>query len=211
MDILRVIDPMRKTKEPNPPGEREGKDKNEVEVEKGCKQILCLPYVRGLSERIERECRAIEPEKLKLALRPLRTMSWSKWRTRSTREERCCIWEWMWRSICGRDGQNHDETNILTKRAVKRDDQDGIVVYVMNKGHTINFNWKTSETSNWRRVHEAVRVQRQPNTVNLDCGMILSNIWTLALKLCWHQHFDFYTYLAVVTCTCMCAITTNFY
>ena len=45
-----------------------------MEGEKKHKQILCLPYVRGLSEKIERECRAIEPEKLKLDFCPLRTM-----------------------------------------------------------------------------------------------------------------------------------------
>ena len=33
------------------------------------KQILCLPYVKGLSERIERECRTIGPEKLTMAFK----------------------------------------------------------------------------------------------------------------------------------------------
>jgi hypothetical protein len=37
--------------------------------------VLCLPYVKGLSEKIEKECKVIEPEKLKLAFRPNRTMS----------------------------------------------------------------------------------------------------------------------------------------
>ena len=57
----------------------------------------------------------------------------------------------------------------------------------MNKGHTINWeeaNVKISETGYWRRrVREAIRIQRQPNTMNLDRRMILSNIWTPALKL----------------------------
>ena len=47
--------------------EENGKDKNkEAAGGKKRKQILCLPYVKGLSERIERECRAIGSEKLKL-------------------------------------------------------------------------------------------------------------------------------------------------
>ena len=75
------------------------------------------------------------------------------------------------------------------KQAVKRGDQrNDIAVHVMNKGHTINWgeaNVKTSETGYWkRRVYKAIRIQRQLNTMNLDCGMILSNIWTPALKLC---------------------------
>ena len=58
------------------------------------------------------------------------------------------------------------------KQAVKSGDQkNGIAVHVMNKGHTINWeeaNVKTSETGYWRRrVHEAVRIQRQLNTMKL--------------------------------------------
>ena len=47
---------------------KEEKEENdEVEEGRKGKQILCLPYVKGLSERIERECRTIGPQKLKLA------------------------------------------------------------------------------------------------------------------------------------------------
>ena len=52
-------------------------DKNENEEGEGERrrtQVLCLPYVKGLSERIERECKVIESEKLKLAFRPNRTV-----------------------------------------------------------------------------------------------------------------------------------------
>ena len=75
------------------------------------------------------------------------------------------------------------------KQAVKRRDQkNGIAVHVMNKGHNINWEGasvKTSEMGYWkRRVQEAIRIQSLPNTMNLDCGMILSNAWTPALKLC---------------------------
>ena len=74
------------------------------------------------------------------------------------------------------------------KQAVKKcDRKNGIAVHVMDKGHTINWeeaNVRTSETGYWRRrVQEAIRIQRQPNTMNLDCGMILGNVWTPALRL----------------------------
>ena len=59
-----MIDPImrrnRPTQEPNPSGEtnekkKEGKDENEEgeEGENRRKQILCLPYVRGLSEGLK--------------------------------------------------------------------------------------------------------------------------------------------------------------
>ena len=38
------------------------KDRDDEEEEaKKRKQILCLPYVKGLSEKIEKECKVIEP------------------------------------------------------------------------------------------------------------------------------------------------------
>ena len=78
------------------------------------------------------------------------------------------------------------------KQTVKRYDQkNGIAVHVMSKGHTINWeeaSVKTLETGYWkRRVLEAIRIQRLPNTMNLDCGMILSKAWTPVLNLCRHS------------------------
>ena len=36
---------------------------------------------------------------------------------------------------------------------------------------------------------KAISIQRLPNTMNLDCNMILSNTWTLALKLYCQQQY----------------------
>jgi hypothetical protein len=70
------------------------------------------------------------------------------------------------------------------KQAVNRGDRkNGIAVHVIDKGHTIN--WEEAIVRYWRRrVQEAIKIQRQPNTMNLDCGMILNSVWTPALKLC---------------------------
>ena len=55
----------------------------------------------------------------------------------------------------------------------KGDNNNRIAVHVKNKGHSIK--WEEAETGCWkRRVQEAIRIQRQPSTMNLDCGMILS-------------------------------------
>ena len=53
--------------------EEHKKDKNE-EAEEGRYRTLSTLYVKGLLERIERECRAIGSEKLKLAFWPSRTI-----------------------------------------------------------------------------------------------------------------------------------------
>ena len=88
------------------------------------------------------------------------------------------------------------------KQAVKKGDRkNGIAVHVMDKSHTINWeeaNVRTSETGYWRRrVQEAIRIQRQPNTMNLDCGMILGNVWTPALRLCYNYNFYLFIYLSI--------------
>ena len=123
----------------------------------------------------------------------------------------------MWWSICGRDRQNPQKRISEHKQAVKRcDPKNGIAVHVTNKLHIINWeeaSVKTSETGYWkRRVQEAIRIQRLPNTMNLDCGIILSNAWTLALKLCWQQQFQ--SLLSIYpswTCIRMRAITIDFH
>ena len=49
--------------------------------------------------------------------------------------------------------------------------------------------WRPPRTQATGRVQEAIRIQRLQNTMNLDCGMILSNTRTPTPKLCWQQQF----------------------
>ena len=37
-------------------------------------QVLCLLYVKGVSEKIEKACKGIGPTKLKVVFKPFRTM-----------------------------------------------------------------------------------------------------------------------------------------
>ena len=97
--------------------------------------------------------------------------------------------------VCvGETGRTLKKQISERKQAVRRGDRkNGIAVHVMDKGHTIKWeeaNVRSSETGYWRKVQEAIRIQRQPNTMNLDCGMILSSVWTPALRLSWQQQFN---------------------
>ena len=65
--------------EPNDKNEYE-RDKEDEETVKDKEtddskvQVLCLPYVKGVSEKIEKTCKGIGPTKLKVVFKPFRTM-----------------------------------------------------------------------------------------------------------------------------------------
>ena len=151
---------------------------------------------KGLSERIERECRAIGSEKLKLAFRPSRTIRQSlvQVKNRIPPEKKKGVVYEIQCGECeevyvGETGRTLKKRISEHKQVVKRgDEKNEIAVHVKNKGHTINWeeaSIKISETGYWkRRVQEAIRIPREPSTMNLDCGLTLSSVWTPALKLC---------------------------
>ena len=65
--------------EPNDKNEYErGKEDEETvkdkETDDSKVQVLCLPYVKGVSEKIEKTCKGIGPTKLKVVFKPFRTM-----------------------------------------------------------------------------------------------------------------------------------------
>ena len=72
------------------------------------------------------------------------------------------------------------------KQAVRRfDERNGIAVHVHQHDHHID--WESTrvvenETFYWRRrVMEAIGINSHPSTMNLDCGLNLSNPWRLFL------------------------------
>ena len=151
-----------------PENENEKKGNEEGEEEKRRPQILCLP--RTMRQALVRVKNRIPPEKKKDVVY----------------EVQCSKCDEVY---VGETGRTLKKRISEHKQGVKRCDQKNVIaVYMMNKGHTINWeeaSVKTSEMGYWkRRVQEAIRIQRLPNTMNLDHGMILSNVWTPALKLC---------------------------
>ena len=86
------------------------------------------------------------------------------------------------------------------KQAVKRfDDKNGIAVHHFKHNHRIAWDEATVsplETSYWRRrVQEAINIRTKKETMNLDCGLTLSNTWLPSLELCrtssWLNLFNF--------------------
>ena len=68
------------------------------------------------------------------------------------------------------------------KQAVRRfNERNGIAVHVHQHDHHID--WESArvvenETFYWRRrLMEAIRINSHPSTMNLDCGLNLSNLW----------------------------------
>ena len=67
------------------------------------------------------------------------------------------------------------------KQAVRRfNEKYGIAVHVHQHDHHID--WESArvvenETFYCRRVMEAIRINFHPSTMNLDCGLNLSNLW----------------------------------
>ena len=79
-----------------------------------------------------------------------------------------------------------NRSSFCSLLAVKRfDNKNGIAVHVHNEGHIID--WKEAKVLDhekfyWRRrVMEAVRIQTQ-DTMNLDCGLQLSDLWLPCLQ-----------------------------
>ena len=90
------------------------------------------------------------------------------------------------RSIFGVSGESHLHIPGCSQY---RDKKNGIAVHVGKHNHQINWDHasvETAETSYWkRRVQEAICIRTNEPTMNLDCGLALSNTWLPLLKMCW--------------------------
>ena len=136
------------------------------------KVIGHLSYIKGLSEKIEKECKVFDPEKLKLAFRPSRTMRQTLVRVKNKippEKKKGVVYEVPCQDCgevyVGETGRTLKKRISEHKQAVKKGDRkNGITVHVMDKGHTINWeeaNVRTSETGYWRRrVQKAIKIQR---------------------------------------------------
>ena len=152
-------------------------------------KILCLPYVRGVTEKIERVCRSIKTVNLKLVTKPHRTIRQTlvNVKNRVPEEKRTGV---VYEVPChdrdhvyvGETGRTLKKRLAEHKQAVRRfDEKNGIAVHVYQHDHHID--WESArvvenEMFYWRRrVLEAIRIHSHPSTMNLDCGLNLSNLW----------------------------------
>ena len=87
----------------------------------------------------------------------------------------------------GETGRSLQKRMMEHKAAVRRGDRNnGIAVHAWDEDHRIDWegaNIKEAEQQLWKRkALEAVHIHMQPNTNNLDRGLILSDVWLPFMK-----------------------------
>ena len=159
-------------------------------------QILCLPYVKGVSEKIEKTYKGISVTKLKVVFKPFRTMRQTLMKVKNpvpAEKKKGVVYEipcWDCDKVyIGETGRTLKKRVSEHKQAVKRfDDKNEIAVHVFKHDHHIAWDEatvSTSETSYWRQsVQEAINIRTKKETMNLDCVLTLSNTWLPSLELC---------------------------
>ena len=153
-------------------------------------KILCLPYVRDLSESIERSCRDLN---LKIVFQSRRTLHTilSKVKDNPAEEKVKGV---VYKIDCSCGDTYIGETGRTLKVRLKEHKRavctqlstNGIAVHVNQTGHDIE--WNSAQVlereSKWwkRRYKEALRIQAESTTMNLDQGLQLNSIWSTLNK-----------------------------
>ena len=148
--------------------------------------LLCLPYIRGLSESIERSCANLD---MKIAFTAKKTLCslLTNVKGRPTREKVKGV---VYKVDCSCGNTYIGETGRTLgvrlkehKRAVRMDQpNNGIAVHANKTRHDIL--WDSAEVleqeTNWtkRRFKEALQIQAADKTMNLDTGLQLNPIWS---------------------------------
>ena len=102
--------------------------KQDDEEEEKNPDTLFLPYVQGLSEKIEKQIKDINIRAVFIANRTLRSylMKVKTPRNSHGRSQRCSVLNtmWVWQRVHRRDGENANTTYEWTQTAVKNGDQN---------------------------------------------------------------------------------------
>lgn len=148
-------------------------------------KILCLPYVRGLSESIEKSCANLNIKTVFTAKRTLRSLL-TRVKSKPDKERVKGV---VYKIDCscgstyiGETGRTLDTRVKEHKRAVRMDHtNNGIAVHANSTLHDIR--WDSAEVieqeNNWlkRRYKEALQIRAAKETMNLDAGIQLNPIW----------------------------------
>ena len=154
--------------------------------------IMCLPYVQGLSEKLERVC---TPLGVKAVFKPARTLRQTLMRvkTRIPEEKKRGV---VYKVPCKECHQTYIGETKRTlkvrlsehKQAVKRGDpKNGIAVHAHESNHTIDWDGarvkRSGMTGYWqRRTIEAIHIKLNEKTMNLDGGLQLPTVWNPVLN-----------------------------
>ena len=205
--LKEVIQPILRKRSPNENGEKNKKtlknvqdqetEAKEEETEDSKVQIMCLPYVKGVSEKIKKTCKAMNATiEVKAVFKPYRTMRQMLMKVRNpvpVEKRKGVVYEilcWDCTQVyVGETGRTLKKRMSEHKQAMKRfDEKNRIAVHVFKHDHRIAWDEAriaTLETSYWRRrIKEAINIRSKKGTMNLDCGLTLSNTWRSSLKLC---------------------------
>ena len=147
---------------------------------------MFLPYVRGVSEKLEKVC---APLGVKTIFRPQKTL-WSivmrvKQKT-PMEKKRNVVYE-----VPCHDCQftNIGETRRTVKKRITEhkyavkigDPKNGIAVHAQKSQHSLDWEGakvQATATGYWnRRTMEAIHIRKKGKALNLDCGLHLSPVW----------------------------------
>ena len=149
--------------------------------------ILLLPYVEGVSEKIEIACKRMGVRTVFKSNGTLRK-ALTKVKTKTTNYEKTGV---VYRIPCqdckasyvGETKRTLQKRITEHKYAVKNNDRNnGIAVHAWDKSHRPD--WEAAEIlevepqHTRRRVLEAIWIKNTPEACNLDCGMNISEVWS---------------------------------
>ena len=149
-------------------------------------KLLHIPYVKGVSERIERMCKPLGVKTVTSSRSTLRSSLVKVKQPRSDRKKKGVVYEVPCKDCpsvyIGETGRTLEKRISEHKTAVKKNDpKNGIAVHSWTNQHQVNWEAATvkqEEGSYWkRRVLEALHIHQQPQTSNLDCGLNINPSW----------------------------------
>ena len=155
-------------------------------------KTMCLPYIQGLSEKLERVCTSLG---VKAVFKPVRTLRQilMQVKTRIPEERKRGV---VYEVPCKECHQTYIGETKRTlkvrlsehKQAVKRGDpKNGIAVHAHESSHMIDWDGARVRRSGmigyWqRRTTEAIHIKLSKKTMNLDGGLQLSTVWNPVLN-----------------------------
>ena len=154
-------------------------------------KLLYLPYVKGISEHIQRVCRQMN---VRAVFRSRGTLRESLMRVKIPRppllkkgvvyKVPCMDCNSTYIGETGRNLKRLAEHRAAVKRG---DTNNGIAVHAWEQQHRVDWDEAcilVQEPRYWRRrVLEAIEIQKHAENSNLDCGLSLNLIWTPILSM----------------------------
>ena len=149
-------------------------------------KFLFLPYIAGVTERIERVCNPLGIRAICGHRGKMREALVKMKQTTLELDKKGVVYKVPFGECnhvyIGETGRTLRKRLTEHKAAVKKcDTKNGIVVHAWNSEHQVE--WEAAKEKEvvpnlaHRRIAEALHIFQTPNTTNLDCGLTLDSIW----------------------------------